>query len=107
LVFLSLSHYFEGKIKGGEKKMGRRKFKVNSGNEIEEKNKRTVKSALQEMGEKLTAINIISSYNACIGTLGKYRQWTRKEVINYLKNHWFEDTDKFLEDLEMQGKFRR
>ena len=77
----------------------RRKFKVTNGNEMEEKNKKTVKSALKEMGEKLSGINISAGYNACVGTLGKHRKWTIKEVVEYLTNHWGGSTADFLEDL--------
>ena len=88
--------------------MGKRmKFKISNGDNTERKNQKTVKLALQEMGEKQTGINISSGYGACIGALGKYRKWTIKEVVEYLNNHWHGNAGDFLEDLEMQRKFRR
>lgn len=87
--------------------MGRKRVRIKNNDGLAERNKHTVKLALRELNEPQTNLNIETGYNACCGALGAFRKWTRKEVINYLKKHWYGDIDDFLEDLTIEEKFRR
>ncbi len=86
--------------------MGKR-MKMKKKDRLAEGNKHTVKLALRELKEPQTRLNIETGYNACCKALGRFRKWTRKEVINYLKKYWYEDIDDPLEGLTIEEKFRR
>lgn len=76
-------------------------------NDHEESNKRTVGKALQQLHIRPTKVEINASYNACVGALGKFREWTLKEVVDYLRNYLNGSIFDFLEDLKMKRRFRK